>query len=572
MKKILAFFFLLSSLAYSQSKYLTFFEKGNGNQSATYKEVISFYQLLDKDFGTIKMQTMTIEDSGNPLHMVTYSADGKLDYNNKEKTVVLIVNSIHAGEPDGVDASMMLFRDLATAKVKVPKNTIVVTIPVYNIGGYLNRNSTWRTNQNGPEEYGFRGNARNYDLNRDMMKSDTKNTKGLVEIIHKVNPDIFIDNHVSNGADYQYTLTFIQTEPSKIGKELDNFMTKKITPALEADLKAKGIESTPYVNVWSGTPDKGFVQFNDSPRYTTGYTSLFNVIGYVVETHMWKDYDKRVKATYEFMLSAIHYADSNGKSIKEARKANANLFQPKSVYPYSWTIDSSKMVKRRFLGYEGIIKKSEVTTGNRLFYDRSQPFDKPIDFYSHYKATKSVIIPEAYIVPKSWWNVIALLKENGCEYSLLKKDTILEVGSYRIANYTTATQAYEGHYPHRNTSVVKVSEKVRFEKGDYIIPTHQKAIKYLIEALEPEMTDSFFNWNFFDTILQQKEGYSDYLFEDLAIKILQETPILKQQFDEKLKTDSTFAKSPEMQLDWVHKNSVYYEKAHLQYPVYRVEK
>jgi hypothetical protein len=559
-----------SFLGYGQKKYETFFEKGNGNQSAPYNEVISFYRLLDKDFATVKMQAMGMEDSGNSLHIVAYSADGKFDYKNQAKSVIMVVNSIHSGEPDGVDASMMLFRDLATAKISIPKNVIVVAIPVYNIGGYLNRNSTWRTNQNGPEEYGFRGNARNYDLNRDMIKSDTKNTKELVGIFHKLNPDIFIDNHVSNGADYQYTLTYIQTEPSKIGKELGDFMNQNATPAIMADLKSKGIDSTPYVNVWHGTPDKGFVQFNDSPRYTTGYASLFNSIGYVVETHMWKDYDKRVKATYEFMLSTINYADKSVKALKNIRKVNASRFLPKSNYPYAWEIDSSKVEKRNFLGYEGIVKKSEVTNGDRLYYDRKQPYNKTIDFYTHYKSSKNVVIPSAYVIPGSWWDVIGLLKDNHCEFHQLKKDTVIEVENYRITDYKTAAQAYEGHYPHRNTSVVKTSEKIKFSKGDYVFPCNQEAVKYLVEVLEPEMIDSFFNWNFFDTILQQKEGYSDYLFEDLAVKILQENPEVKKLFDDKMKNDASFAKSPQNQLDWIHKHSVYYEKAHLQYPVYRI--
>lgn len=563
-------FFSISLFAQKNKAYDTAFEKGNGNQSASYDEVISFYQLLDNDFSTIKMQTMGTEDSGNYLHTVAYSADGKFDYKDTSKSIIMIVNSIHSGEPDGVDASMLLFRDLATAKIKAPKNTIIVTVPVYNIGGYLNRNSTWRTNQNGPEEYGFRGNARNYDLNRDMIKADTKNTKGLVTIFHKLNPDIFIDNHVSNGADYQYTLTYIQTEPGKIGKELGDFMNSRVTPAIVADLKLKGIESVPYVNVWHGTPDKGFVQFNDSPRYTTGYASLFNSIGYVVETHMWKDYDKRVKATYEFMLSTIKYADANVKNLKSIRKTNASLFKPKSNYFFAWEIDSSKIEKRAFLGYEGIVKKSNVTTGDRLYYDRNQPYNKEIDFYTHYKPNKSIVIPNAYVISKSWWNVIELLKANHSKYSLLKKDTVIEVESYRIADYKTAVQPYEGHYPHRNTSVVKTVEKIKFSKGDYLFPTNQEGIKYLVEVLEPEMADSFFNWNFFDTILQQKEGYSDYLFEDLAVTIFQENPELKKQFDEKLKSDVSFAKNPEAQLDWVHKHSVYYEKAHMQYPVYRI--
>ena len=216
-------FFLLISISISaqtSNKYSTFFEKGNGNQSATYQETISFYKTLDQDFKSIKMEKMGLTDSGESLHLVIFNPEKQFDFKTipKTKSIILINNAIHAGEPDGIDATMMLFRDLALSKIKVPKNTIIVAIPVYNIEGALNRNSTTRTNQNGPEEYGFRGNGRNYDLNRDMIKSDTKNTKSLIEIFHKINPDVFIDNHVSNGADYQYTLTYIQTEPSKFGQ------------------------------------------------------------------------------------------------------------------------------------------------------------------------------------------------------------------------------------------------------------------------------------------------------------------------------------------------------------------
>jgi hypothetical protein len=92
-------------------------------------------------------------------------------------------------EADGIDATMQLFRDLALGKIKVPQNTIISTIPIYNIGGALNRNSTTRANQDGPEIYGFRGNGRNYDLNRDFIKSDTKHQK-FAELFHKLNPDV----------------------------------------------------------------------------------------------------------------------------------------------------------------------------------------------------------------------------------------------------------------------------------------------------------------------------------------------------------------------------------------------
>lgn len=565
---------LFSIVSFSQKKYLTVFEKGNGNQSATYNQVIEFYKKLDKDFQTIKMDAMGITDCGEPLHVIIFNPDKKFDSRSfdKRKSIILINNGIHAGEPDGIDASMMFFRDLATGKISVPKNTIVITIPVYNIEGLLNRNSTSRVNQNGPEEYGFRGNGRNFDLNRDMIKSDAKNTKALVEILHKFNPDVFIDNHVSNGADYQYSLTYIQTQPDKLGKELGDFQKNVMTPSIVKILKGKSVESIPYVNVWGGTPDKGYVQFFDSPRYTTGYTSLFNMIGYVVETHMLKEYSKRVEATYRFMESLLQFVDDNSEKLKSIRKKNSKQYSVGDKYPVQWKLDSTKVEKMNFLGYEGSYKKSDVTAGNRLFYDRAKPFDKEIDFYPKYKSVKEVIVPKGYVIPKSWWNVIDLLKQNNCQYSILKKDTVIEVESYKIAHYKTSTSSYEGHYNHRNTKVTSTVQKIKFSKGDYLFLVNQTSFKYLLEALEPEAMDSFFNWNFFDTILQQKEGYSEYVFEDLANEILQQNPDLKRKLEEKKNSDKTFAQSPEAQLDWVYKNSVHYEKAHLQYPVYRIIK
>ncbi len=574
MRFILPIFLFLSTVISAQkiTDYTTYFEKGNGNQSANYQETINYFKLLDDNFSTIKMETMGITDSGEPLHIVTFNPDKTFDFNRiqKNKATILINNGIHAGEPDGIDATMQLFKDLALGKISIPKNTIIVTIPVYNIGGALNRNSTSRANQNGPEEYGFRGNGRNFDLNRDFIKSDTKNTQSFVEIFHKVNPEVFIDNHVSNGADYQYTLTYIQTQHNKLGKQLGDFLQNIMTPEIVKNLKSKNIESTPYVNVWNATPDKGFAQFFESPRYATGYTSLFNTIGYVVETHMLKDYKSRVKATYEFMLSTLQYVDKNAQKIKDLRIENAKNYQPKGKYIIEYKLDSSQVQKMKFLGFEGSPKKSDATTGQRLFYDKSKPFSKEINFYPSYSAVKEVIIPEAYIIPKSQWKVIELLIKNNCKYKLVKKDTLITIESYKILDYKTATSAYEGHYNHRNTKVSGTMEKIMFKKGDYIFNTNQPSIKYLLETLEPEAVDSFFNWNFFDSILQQKEGYSEYVFEDLATSFLQENKEIKEKFEEYKKLNPSFAANPAAQLDWIYKNSPYYEKAHLQYPVYRI--
>ncbi|NUY82143.1 M14 family metallopeptidase [Flavobacterium sp. MAH-1] len=572
MKNLPLLLFVLATSVFAQKKdFKTPFEKGNGNQSATYDETVAFYNDLAANFETISINDGRPEDSGEILQLIVFDPDKIFFDPEHKKTVILINNGIHAGEPDGIDATMMLFRDLATGKIKTPKNTIIATIPVYNIGGMLNRNSTTRINQDGPEQYGFRGNSRNYDLNRDFIKADTGNTWGFARFFQLLDPEIFIDNHVSNGADYQYVLTYIMTNHNRLGKSLGDFLNKEMTPTLVSDLKKKKVESTPYVNAWGETPDaRGFAQFDDSPRYATGYTSLFNSVGFVVETHMLKKYDKRVKATYAFMVSALDYAEKNGGEIKARRRENAMEFVPGTKYPLTWTIDSAKVEKLGFLGYEGSYKKSDVTTGDRLFYDRKKPYKKTIPFYKEYKPVKEVAIPEYYLIPQGWWNVTRLLANNGIESTRIDNDTVIEVESYKIADFKTATNAYEGHYNHRQTKVTTSKVKMNFRAGDYLIPTRQKGVKYLMETLEPEAGDSFFNWNFFDTILQQKEGYSDYVFEDLAAEILKDNPKLKAELDEKRKSDAEFAKNPGAQLDWVYKHSDHYEKAHLQYPVYRI--
>ena len=570
----LFFLYSLTTLAQNHSKYDTYFEKGNGNQSATYQETITYFQLLANDFETIDMKTMGLTDSGEPLHIVTFNSDATFDFEaiQKNKAVLLINNGIHAGEPDGIDASMQLFRDLALGKIKAPKNTVIVCIPVYNIGGALNRNSSTRANQNGPEEYGFRGNARNYDLNRDLIKSDTRNTKSFVEIFHKINADVFIDNHVSNGSDYQYKLTYIMTEPNKLGTVLGSYLKKEIMPSLVSDLQKKKIQTTPYVNTINETPDQGFAQFFDSPRYTTGYTSLFNSIGFVVETHMLKKYADRVKVTYEFMKSTLDFTDANAVTIKQKRIENEAQFQPNKNYTLQWELDKNVTEPFAFLGYEASYKKSEVTTGQRLYYDQNKPFKKEVPFFPQYKSIKEITIPKAYVIPRAYWHVIDLLKSNGIVYQSIKKDTVIEVESYRIVDFKTTTSAYEGHYNHRNTVVQSKTNKLAFSKGDYIILTQQKGIKYLLETLEPEAIDSFFNWNFFDAILQQKEGYSNYVFEDTAAQLLKENPELKKNLEDKKQKDPEFLNNPKAQLDWIYKQSKYYEKAHLHYPVYRIIK
>lgn len=556
--------------------FTTLFETSNGTETPTYNEVISYYKDLADSYPEISLFEIGTTDIGEPLHLAVFNKDGKTNINqikNSSKNRVLINNGIHPGESDGIDASMLLLRDIVQndSLKNTYKNSLICVIPVYNIGGALNRNSHTRANQNGPKEYGFRGNARNYDLNRDFIKQDTKNSAAFAEIFHTVNPDVFIDNHVSNGADYQYAITHLFTQHNQLGGKLGEFIEKEMRPEIEQSLAQKDIIITPYVNVWGTTPESGWSQFFDSPRYSTGYTSLFNTLGLMVETHMLKPYKIRVQQTYELLFSTLDFSKEKSNEIKELRKNAVQEIINKKTYPIAFTVDKENPSTLNFKGYEGVFIDSKVTNGKRLFYDRTKPYTKEIPYYNNYTPAKEVTIPKAYILEQGWYKVVERLQNNNIEFTRFKNDTVLTVEIQHIKNFETRNTAYEGHYLHYNTEITKTeNQQIKFNKGDIYIPTNQTGIRYIIETLEAEAVDSFFNWNFFDTILQQKEGYSAYVFEDIAEVFLQENPSIKKQFEEKLSTDESFAKNPQTQLYWIYTKTPHYEKAHKKLPIFKL--
>ncbi|MDQ7916939.1 M14 family metallopeptidase [Mesonia sp. MT50] len=550
----------------------TTFEKSNGQETGTYQEVIDFYTQLDDAYTSIEMKEVGTTDSGKPLHLVIYNPESNFDWNSihKDKTVLLINNGIHPGESDGIDATMMMLRDFAQDSLKAPKNTVIATIPIYNVGGSLTRNSTSRTNQNGPKEYGFRGNARNYDLNRDFIKMDSKNAFAFAEVFHQINPDVFIDNHVSNGADYQYTLTHLLTQHDKLGGPLGKYLKEDFMIQLEDSLAVKGLPITPYVNVFNEVPEKGFSQFLDNPRYSTGYTTLWNTLGLMIETHMLKPYSQRVESTYELMITCIDIIENSEGRIKKLRTENQKYVEDSNFYPINYTVNKDTLTTIDFKGYEAENLKSEVTQLPRLKYNKNKPFNKEVSYYDYFQAQDSISIPKAYVIPQGWWPIKDRLLANQIEFQILEKDSLIEVETYRIKDFETLSNPYEGHYLHKNTSVTASVNNIKFRKGDLIVPTHQAGMRYLLETLEPSAVDSFFNWNFFDSILQQKEGFSPYVFEEVALRFLQENPSVKKAFEAKKTKDKAFRNSWYAQLDWIHKKSPHYEKAHLLYPVFRM--
>ncbi len=572
MKRVtLLFLFFLSLKTFGQ---LTPFERSGKKETATYTEAISFYAELAKAYPQqSKLFTYGSTDFGKPLHLMVLSKQKVFNPTTLRASntrILLINNGIHPGEPEGIDASMLFARDLLKNNT-LPDNVVICIIPVYNIDGSNNRSGTSRANQNGPIAYGFRGNGKNYDLNRDFIKTDSRNAQAFQQIFNTWQPEIFVDTHTSNGADYQYTMTLIPTQKDKLNPILSSYLSKTLVPDLYSQMKGKGYELIPYVNSIGETPESGITGYIESPRYSTGYAALHNCIGFMPETHMLKTFDKRVESTQKLLHTYVSIVSRDAKLIGEnKRKADEYTAQQKD-FPLDWKLNRSVYDSIEFKGFVAKQKPSEVSGVNRLYYDRNEPFTKKIKYWDHFEPSLTVTKPIAYIIPKAWDKVIALLKLNNVKMKQLVGDIKLNLQMYYIGEMKTGTRPYEGHYQHSAVNLNPVMQDVQFYEGDYVVYVNQASNRYIVETLEPQAIDSFFNWNFFDSILGQKEGYSSYVFEDTAAELLKKDPELRKKLEaEKLKNPD-LAKSGRGQLDFVYKNSDYYEKTFMRYPIGRMQ-
>lgn len=546
------------------------------NRSVTYAKAIELYKAMAAKDKRIQVNEVGMTDVGIPLHEVIVDINSDFnpgDARRRKKNVLFINNGIHPGEPDGIDATLWLVQDILTdpKKAALLERLVLVIIPVYNIDGALVRNSSLRASQNGPAEYGFRGNGQNLDLNRDFIKCDTKNAMSFSELYTKWDPEIFIDNHVSNGADYTYTMTMLASHPDKLGYGQAAFLRTQMLPDLYKRMDIKSFPMCPYVNVWGTTPDKGLPGFIDSPRYASGYGSLFQSFCFVPETHMLKPYDQRVKATYAFMMSMIEYNAENYVSVKIERAKAIRDMKVAQKMPVAWEMDKIKNDTFNFKGYDYAYVNSEVSGLPRLKYFRDKPVTWKVPYYGYADATTMVDVPTSYILPQAYYKVAERMKMNGVKMVKIGQDTVIKGQAYKIIKTESIKNPYESHFGHYNTQVELIEVTKQFLKGDYIIPTDQRAKRYIVETLEPQATDSYFNWNFFDGILNRKEGFSDYVFEDEAAELLKKDPSLRTALDKAIEADPALKTNAFGQLNFIYERSKYGEPWANVYPVVKVK-
>ena len=553
------------------------YENGNKNQTTTWADCIAWYEDLARRYPQVlSFSVVGTSDAGLPIHAGVVTADGvfeRAQLQAQGRAVFFNNNGIHPGEPEGIDACMALVRDFCVQPERLAAlgKTVFLFVPIYNVDGSINRANTSRVNQDGPEQFGFRGNARNLDLNRDFVKCDTLTAQVFNKLFTAWDPDVMVDTHTSNGADYPYTMTLIHTQADKLGGALGEFLSATMLPHMFAEMAKRGWPTCPYVNPVKDSPDDGIAEFLETPRFSTGFAALHHTIGFMPETHMLKPFADRYASMRALVETALEFTVANAAQIRGLRRAARDEGKTRREWPIHWSLDESKPSSFRFSGYAAKYSPSELGSYMRLAYDRSEPWEKDIAYFNSFPADMTIATPRAYVVPQAWREVIERLQWNGVQMERVDADKEIEVQYYHLKSVTSRSSAYEGHMFHDDVQLVKRNAALTVRKGDFWIALDQDQARYAVETLEPEGHDSFFRWGFFNAVLEKKEAYSDYVFEDHALELLREEPALKEKFEQWKAAHPDLLSNQAAVLDFIFANCQrYVEPEWRRYPVLSV--
>jgi hypothetical protein len=557
-----------------QNALRTPYENGNKNQTTTWAECIAWYQALALRYpAVLSFSEIGSSDAGVPIHAGVVSHDGVFDraqIKRAGRPVFFNNNGIHPGEPEGIDACMALVRDFCVdpARLAALGDTVFLFVPLYNVDGSLNRADSSRVNQDGPEQFGFRGNSRHLDLNRDFVKCDTLTARVFNQLFCAWDPDVMVDTHTSNGADYPYTMTLIHTQADKLGGALGEFLRDTMLPAMFSDMARRGWPTCPYVNPVKDSPDHGIAEFLETARFSTGYAALHHTIGFMPETHMLKPFADRYESMRALVDSALAFTVAHAGQIQALRRAARDDGKARREWPVHWSMDESTPSSFRFKGYAAKYSASLLGDYMRLWYDRSAPWECDIAYYNRFPADVTVRAPRAYLVPQAWREVIERLAWNGVQMTRLSADEVMDVEYYHIKSVASRAHAYEGHMFHDEVELERRSDRIGVRAGDYVIALDQDSARYAVEMLEPQGHDSFFRWGFFNSVLEKKEAYSDYVFEDHATELLRDEPELKAQFEAWKAANPALISDQNAVLDFIFANCQRYrEPEWSRYPV-----
>lgn len=571
--------FFPSSMSHKKPfDWQTHAERTEYRETPSYDLTIGYAKKLAGATPGIRYSSFGKSGQGRDLPLLVASESGNLTPESaraNKRAVILIQACIHSGEPDGKDAGLALLRDIfITRKHKsLLENVVLLFIPIYNTDGHERSSPYNRINQNGPEKMGWRTTATYQNLNRDYMKADTPETRSWLSLWNEWQPDMFIDCHVTDGADYRSVITYHHERHGGVHPQIVEWERRvfadKVKPATEAAGHAISwyLEFIDNRDLTLGTRD-----FNGSPRFSTGYTPLRNRPGILIETHMIKDYKSRVLATYDFLRLALAEVNEHPEQLLEAGRIadeETTISFKENVKPLAIDFElTEKPTPFDVKAYSYRTEHSNISDDVRVIFGREE-IDLTVPMYETFATRTEIVPPRYYIIPREWTEVTQVLQSHGIRFSLTDSLLQLDVECYRITNVQWPNGPFEGRFMPRFE--VQTEECSRsFASGSMLISVAQPLARLIVNLLEPLAPDSFMKWGFFNAILEQKEYAEAYVAEELAREMLLADETIRVEFERKVKADDSFRTDPAKRLDFFYKKSPYWDPDKDLYPVGRV--
>lgn len=556
--------------------WLTVAEKTDFSETGAYEEAVEFHRRLAAASRFARLVEIGRTSEGRPLYVLIASrgrAFTPAAARRTGKPVVLLQNGIHAGENGGKDAAMLLLRDLLVTRrlERLLDSVIVLSIPVFNPDGH-ERASPWnRINENGPRQMGFRVTARRLNLNRDYLKADTPEMRAWLRMYTSWLPDLLVDNHVTDGGDSQFDLTVASHTEQDIAAPVGRWVKEQFLPGLFRRLEAQGHVPGFYIEgraAGSGAP----AVMTAAPRYSTGYAAAQNRAALLVETHSLKSFRTRVWSHYDVMRAALEIAAESAAALRraseEADRRQASVAPGEAVFLEGVPSGEGEPYVLRQVKAERV--PSPVSGGTVLRYT-GERIDEPVRLVRTLAPKVAPRAPHGYIVPREWGEIIELLAAHGVEMIRIQQPLEGEFETVKFSGVRFAPSPFEGRFRVTAFSAEPARVRKKVAAGSVYVPVAQRAGKVAMHLLEPEAPDSAVRWGFFLPVFEQKEYFSEFVFEPFARRMLDGDAALRQEFERKLKEDSLFAADARARLLWLYERSPYFEPDKNLYPVLRCE-
>ena len=566
-----------SAAATSAPDWTTPAEASGFTQTPRYAETMAYFERLDAASPQVAMLEFGTSPQGRAMRAVIVSNDGVTTPEAAHATgkpVILIQAAIHPGENEGKDVLMALVRDLTVRgkHASLIDHAVLVLVPIFNVDGHERFGPFNRINQNGPEAMGWRATAQNLNLNRDYTKLDAPDMQAWMRLWNAWNPDLLVDLHNTNGADYQYAMTWAFEAAQNIEAPLVDWQRRAFDEAMKPALAKQGWPVAFYVSLKDPTNLRaGLLEGASGPRFSVGYAAAVNRPGLLVETHMLKDFRTRVAVNEALLVEMLRMLGAEGDALQAANaQADAARFTEGTPMPLAFGLaDSTEVID--FQGYADTRTESELSGGTWVRYDTAQPQTLRVPVQRTVTVTAEAPAPAAYVIPPQWSAVIDRLRMHGVAMTRIDAETTVDAGRYRFGKVSWAPRPFEGRHAIVELEQTLGTSEQDIAAGSWLIPMDQPKARLIALLLEPASPDSFLRWGFFDAIFEDKEYAEPRVMEAMAREMLAKDPALKSAFETRLANDAAFAADPRARLRFFYERTPYFDSEFSRYPVLRLD-